>query len=201
MARKVISETRKQKQIENAKIKFAKTSRTRQLYNYLYRRSKFFKVSIYIRAITLAFAILILYFNTFIRTSTEQEILSDCSLDETNFFYKTNARDHQVWNLKTYSDNTYRVSMMNPKREVFFKDDTINVIRNIFLKKTYIVKQGEEKLHILIKFSRYNNFLIFVAGMTLFSFMLLDGFDFLSKFVMRFTLLLDISGVLLYFIL
>jgi len=201
LGRKVISEARKQKQIENAKIKFAKKSRTRQLYNYLYRRSKFFKASIYIRSITLAFSIFILYFNTLIRSSTTQEILSDCKLDETNFFYKTNARDHKVWNLSTYSNNKYCVSMMNPKREVFFKDDTINVIKNVFGKKTYLVKQREEKLHILIKFSRYNNYLIFVAGMTLFSFMLMDGFDFLSKFVLRFTLFLDITGIILYFIL
>jgi len=199
MARKARSEFVKQRLIENAESELKHKERARQLYNYFYRKSKFFKFSIYLRLITIIFSLYIIYFNSFI-ISVQREIVSLYDVEETHFAERTDSRDHKSIYLTTTGKNKYTIDLLKSKPDKFAVNDTILVSKTVFGKKTYVSKPGSEQLNILVELARCNNYLIFVVGFTLISFLLKDGYDFFSRLIMRSVLVFDIIGIVAYFL-
>ncbi len=199
MARKERSVQLQQKLIESASVELKDKERRRQLYNYFYKRSRFFKFSIYLRIITIVFSLYIVYFNKLVITSVSQEVISVYDVEETHFTKRTDSRDHKSIYLTTTENNKYTIDLLKSKPDEFAVGDNIFISKNIFRKKTYVQKAGGETINILVELARCNNYLIFVVGFTLFSFMLKDGFDFFSKVIMYSVLFFDLVGVVLYF--
>ncbi|MEO6302442.1 MAG: hypothetical protein ABIP51_04660 [Bacteroidia bacterium] len=199
MARKERSDFVKQRLIENAESELKHKERARHLYNYLYKRSKFFKASLYFRWITIAFGIYIIYFNSII-ISVEREIVAVYEVEETHFTNRSDSRDHKSIYLTTNLGNKYVIDLLRSKPDKFRVNDTIKISRTIFGKKTYVEKLGGETRNILVELARCNNYLIFVTGFTLLSFMLKDGYDFFSRLIMRSVLFFDLLGIIFYFI-
>ncbi len=197
MARKERSAYVKQRLIEIADLKLKQKERARHLYNYLYRRSRFFKASIYIRLAAIVFSIYMVHFN-FIIISSWQEIVTVYNVDETHFGNRTDSRDHKSIYLTTNLKNNYVIDLLKSEPDKFRVKDTVIVSRTVFGKKTYVEKLHGQTRNILVELARCNNYLIFVYGFTLLSFMLKDGYDFFSRLIMRSVLLFDIAGVILY---
>lgn len=199
MARKERSDFVKKRLIENAEHELKYKERSRHLYNYLYRRSRFFKASIYIRLITIVFGFYIVYLNSII-ISTEKEIIAVYDVEETHFTKRTDSRDHKSIYLTTNANNNYAIDLLRSKPDKFKVGDTIQVLKTIFGKKTYIEKLHGETRNILVGLARCNNYLIFVIGFTLLSFLLKDGYDFFSRLIMRSVLFFDLLGIIFYFL-
>ncbi|MDP1800108.1 MAG: hypothetical protein Q8L81_02060 [Bacteroidota bacterium] len=199
MARKERSVQLQQKLIENAGIELKDKERRRQLYNYFYKRSRFFKFSVYLRITTVVFSLYIVYFNKLVITSVTQEVVSVYDVEETHFTKRTDSRDHKSIYLTTTQNNKYTIDLLKSKPDEFSVGDHIFISKNIFGKKTYVQKVGGETLNILVELARCNNYLIFVIGFTLLSFMLKDGFDFFSKVIIYSVLFFDIVGIVFYF--
>ncbi len=200
MARKVISPELKLLRIKRASVEVNGKKRARHLYNLFYRKSKFFKISLVIRLVTIVFSVYIVYFNSS-NISFETEILDNAKVEDIHFIYETGTADHKSILLTTDSKNQYRIDLLGSKPETFHIKDTINVARNLFGKKTFVSKFRSQKLNILIKFSRCNNYLIFIIGLSLFSFLLYDGYDRLSRVILVSVLVFDIIGLMVYFVL
>ncbi len=200
MARKQRSPELQKRLIENAGAELKYKERSRQLYNYIYRRSRFFKFTLYFRLAIILFNIFIMHFNHFIITSVDTEYVSDYDVDETHFGNRTDSKDHKSIYLTTTATNTYVIDLLKSEPDKFREEDTIQISKNIFGKKTYVNKLGSSQLNILVELARCNNYLIFVTGFTLFSFMLKDGYDFFSKIFMRAVLAFDLIGIVIYFL-
>ncbi len=200
MARKPRSTYVQQRLSENANAELKYKERARQLYNHLYRKSRFFKVSIYIRFIAIFFGIYIVYCNKLIITSVRQEIICGYDVEETHFFKRTDSKDHKSIYLTTVDSNKFVIDLLSSKPDLFEIKDTISISKNIFWKDTYVSKLRSHHLNILVKLARCNNYLTFIIGFTILSFMLKDGYDLFSRIFMRSVLLFDLAGILFYFI-
>jgi len=200
MARKERSTFVQQKLIENASAELKDKERRRHLYNYFYRRSRFFKFANYLRIITIVFSLYIIYFNKLVITSVNSEVVSVYDVEETHFTKRTDSRDHKSIYMTTTLGNKYVIDLLKSEPDKFRVGDTILIAKNIFGKRTYVEKLGGETSNILVGLARCNNYLIFVAGFTLLSFMLKDGFDFYSRIIMYCVLLFDILGIVGYFL-
>ncbi|MBA2613781.1 MAG: hypothetical protein H0U95_17600 [Bacteroidetes bacterium] len=200
MARKERSTFVQQRLIENASVELKDKERRRELYNYFYRKSSFFKFSMYLRLLTIVFSVYIIYFNKLVITSISPEIVSIYDVEETHFTKRTDSRDHKSIYMTTTLGNKYIIDLLKSKPDRFAIGDTLLIARNIFGKKTYVEKLGGETSNILVGLARCNNYLIFVAGFTILSFMLKDGFDFFSKVIMYSVLFFDLVGILVYFL-
>lgn len=200
MARKPRSTYVQQRLSENANAELRYKERARQLYNHLYKKSRFYKASFYIRITTIVFGLFIVYFNKLVITSSVQEIISDYDVEETHFTKRSDAKDHKSIYLTTTDNNKYVIDLLRSKEDEFELDDTILISRNLFYKKTYVTKLHSTNKNILVQLARCNNYLIFVIGFSFISFMLKDGYDRFSRIIMRSVLLFDLAGVLFYFL-
>ncbi|MBL7919533.1 MAG: hypothetical protein JNJ40_04415 [Bacteroidia bacterium] len=200
MARRPRSVYVKQRLSENANAELKNKERTRQLYNYFYRKSCFFKASLYIRFITIFFGLYVVYFNKLILLSEQQEYVCDYDVEETHFTKRSDAKDHKSIYLTTTDSNRYVIDLLKAKEDEFEVGDTITVSRNVFWKRTYVTKLHHDNKNILVQLARCNNFLIFLIGFSLLSFMLKDGYDLFSRIIMRSVLLFDIAGFIFYFL-
>lgn len=133
-------------------------------------------------------------------TSVDTEYVTDYDVDETHFGNRTDSKDHKSIYLTTSANNVYVIDLLKSEPDKFAVEDTIQVSKNLFGKKTYVNKLGSTQLNILVELARCNNYLIFVTGFILFSFMLKDGYDFFSKIFMRAVLLFALIGLIVYFL-
>ncbi len=200
MARKARSAFAQKRLIEKATAEIKYKERARQYYNYLYRKSRFYKFSVYFRLITLLFSFYIVYFNKLVITSVNPEIVSIYDVEETHFGNRTDSKDHKSIYLTTSSKNKYTIDLLSAKADKFKVNDTILVSKNIFFKNTYVTKPGSDSQHILVELARCNNYLMFIIGFILFSFLLKDGYDKFSRVFMWSVLLFNIIGITLYII-
>ena len=200
MARKERSVQLQQKLLENATVELKDKERMRHLYNYFYHRSRLYKFSLYFRILTIVFGLYIVYFNKLVITSVTSEVVSVYDVEETHFTKRTDSRDHKSIYLTTTQNNKYTIDLLKSKPDEYAVGDTIFVSKTIFGKKTYVQKKGGETFNILVELARCNNYLIFIIGFTLFSFMLKDGFDFFSKVIMYSVLFFDLVGFVVYFL-
>lgn len=199
MARQPRSAYVQQRLSEKANAELKYKERARQLYNHLYRKSRFFKASLYIRFITISFGLYIVYFNKLVILSEQQEYVCDYDVEETHFTKRSDSKDHKNIYLTTTDSNRYVIDLLKAKEDEFETGDTITVSRNIFWKRTYVTKLNHDNKNILVQLARCNNFLIFLIGFSLISFMLKDGYDLFSRVIMRSVLLFDIAGIIFYF--
>ena len=200
MARKTIPIELKLLRAKRANAKVNDEKRARHLYNLFFRKSRLFKSSIVIRSITIVFAFYLVYVNSSVLSSST-EIVSNTRTEDVYYFYRTGSNDHKVVVLTTSPENEYRIDLLSSKPDAFFKNDTLLVFKNVFGKKTYVQKLGGQKLNIVTKYARCNNYLIFVLGFSLLSFMLYDGYDLLSRVFIYAVIFFDIAGFVWYFFL
>jgi hypothetical protein len=197
MARRIFSIGRRERLIERSKTEFKINTRKRQLYNFFYRKSTFFKTTVILRVIAFLAAFYILNFNELIIHAT-QEILEDKKVEEFYIWRKTEKSEDKEIYLSTLAGNTYAIGFLESKPDVFLKNDTIDVISNIFGKATFIAKAGSERRILVSKYRRLNNFLVFIAFINLLTLLSADGFDRLYRITIFIVLLLDISAIGFY---
>ncbi len=197
MARRIFSSGKRERLIERSQLEFKEKERKRQLYNFFYRRSAFFRVTVVLRALIFLIAFYLLNFNELVISAT-REILKEKKIEEFYIWRKTESNDNKDMILTTLAGNIYWIGFLHSKPDVFAPGDTLNVIRNIFGKTSYITKPGSEHLVQISKYRRLDNFLIFLVFINFLSLLSADGFDRLYRITIAIVLTLDAAAVALY---
>lgn len=200
MGRKLYTTDQKQQLVRRACDEVHYKKRSRELYNFCYRKSIFFKSSIAIRISTIIFVLYLINFNG-IFLSGWKEIISSTKIVELNVNGYTDSDANKNLDILTKTNNEYSIDYVKSKGNFFLVNDTIQVFKNIFGKITYISKVRNKHLNQIVKYTRCNNFLIFTLALTMFSFLLKDGYDILSRVFMKIVLSIDVVSILIYFIL
>lgn len=197
MARKVYTlQQRERLQLRSHQEQRSKT-RVRELFNYRYRRSLFFRCSVAIRVVVVAISFYILNFNTHF-TNEHAEILESKKVEQFYVGKMQETSEHKDIFLSTRQGNTYMIGFLDAKPDFFIKGDTLNIIRNIFNKISYVQKKGSDHKILISKYRRLNNYLIFVCFISFLTLLVADGYDFLFRVTIWIVLVIDFSAALLY---
>lgn len=197
MGRKLYTTNQKQQIVKRASDEVHYKNRSRQLYNYIYRKSIFFRGSIALRISTIVFVFYLINFNDIV-LSGWKEIISSTKIVELNVYGYTDSDANKNLEILTKTNSEYSIDYVKSKEDSFLANDTIHVLKNIFGKITYI-STAKNNIYQIVKYTRCNNFLIFTVALSMFSFLLKDGYDMLSKVFMKIVLSIDIISILLYF--
>lgn len=197
MARRVYTLQQKERLLLRSQEEFKSKARVIQLYNYIYRHSTFFRISVATRALTFILSFYILNFNSSI-TSTAYEVLHAKKVEQFIIGKTEENSQHKDIILHTEEGNTYLIGFMASKPDVFLKGDTLRIISNIFGKKTFIAKPKSDHLVLISKYRRLNNYLIFVCFISFGSLLVFDGYDYLFRITVWMVLIIDISAILIY---
>lgn len=199
MARKVYTIAKREWLAKKAQDEFKNKSRAKQLYNYIYKHSTYYRVSFVLRALTLILSLYVLNFNTLF-TTTSSEIITDTRIEEFQIGKKTNNPENRDIIISTKPNNEYAIGYVLSETDMYFRSDTIDVVKNIFGKKSYIVNTKTKHRNQLSKLRRFDNFLMFIALSTFLSLCVFDAFEFLYRVYIRVIFILDILTILFYFI-
>ncbi|HWY38788.1 MAG TPA: hypothetical protein VNY73_09535 [Bacteroidia bacterium] len=197
MSRKIYSIQQREKLIQRAQIEFKYRSRVRQLYNYIYKHSAYYRVSFALRIMALVLSIYILYLNKLIIFSSK-EIVADARVEEFHIGKKNNNMENRDLILYTRTGNEYAVGFSLLKDDIFLKNDTIEIVKNIAGKKTYIVNVKTKHFNQVSKYRRFDNFLIFIAVSNFLSLLVFDAYDFLYRVYIRIIFILNIITIAIY---
>ncbi|MGZ3884339.1 MAG: hypothetical protein ACXVP0_02080 [Bacteroidia bacterium] len=199
MSRKPRTDSQKKELLRKAQAELSAKYRMRQMFNYDYLQSNFFKTSLLIRIVSLLFISYLLFFNTLF-TRASKEVIAKVEIAELNINGYTGSKANKNLVITTHNRTTYSVDFLKSKAGLFSAGDTIYILKNVLGKKSYLAASPTGKLFQLVEFTRFDNFSMFTITLTIFSFFMRDGYDLLSRVFMYITLCVDVGSVMLYFL-